>query len=638
MKLQPSISSTSFAFKNLTQLSEGARNRFVQAAMARLKAWRDYQSDKKNQDKPSAAKRISVMRPARDKPFATKKFPFRGFNNDANVESSWKFWLTLIVLVGGFFRFAKLDWGDGYFFHPDEYHISSAVDKLSFPFQMDPHFYAYGSFPIYLIYFARAIIFALFPDYLFSPILIGRFFSAFFSTITILFVFLSARITFRNHTIALLPALLAALTPGLIQQAHFATPESSLTFFIFLCLWLWLSYLRTTCPVFLYVSAISLGLAVASKISAVSLLPVFVFLPFFKRVLSSFRSVLAGIARLGVCLLLVLVSFLSVFPFALYSFSAFSSSLSYEIGVGRGEPIVFYTRQFIDTAPLLFHTMHILPYALGPAMLGFGGVGFLIVVSDISLLRFGTKRDRVLWGLLVIVFLALFLPQIFLFAKWTRFIAPSFAFFSLFSTYFFYRISPFLKSQALGGVIQSVACLVLLLPTIFWALAVSSVYFRRDVRVLATAWVAQQLPPRSFLLTESGNILEVPLWGEFRKDAFDFYELEHRADLQRQLPTLLSQADYFIVQSRRIFFNHQRLPAQFPFTSRFYDLLFSGSLGFESMATFSSYPRLSFGRATIEIPDEVAEETWSVFDHPVVRIFRKSVLFTEAEYEELLTD
>ena len=38
----------------------------------------------------------------------------------------------------------------------------------------------------------------------------------------------------------------------------------------------------------------------------------------------------------------------------------------------------------------------------------------------------------------------------------------------------------------------------------------------------------------------------------------------------------------------------------------------------------------------MEIPDEDAEETWSVFDHPVVRIYKKTNTLSTIEYEQIL--
>jgi hypothetical protein len=150
-----------------------------------------------------------------------------------------------------------------------------------------------------------------------------------------------------------------------------------------------------------------------------------------------------------------------------------------------------------------------------------------------------------------------------------------------------------------------------------------SIYKKPDVRLTATKWIKQNISQNSTILTEEGNTLEVPLSGSFNKMVFNFYNLEDKR-VKAELSTKLFQSDYFIVQSRRVFINHQRLSSEFPNTSSFYDKLFSGESGFTKLMEFSSYPTLSLEKFKFEIDDELAEETWSVFDHPVLRIYQKN--------------
>ena len=60
-----------------------------------------------------------------------------------------------------------------------------------------------------------------------------------------------------------------------------------------------------------------------------------------------------------------------------------------------------------------------------------------------------------------------------------------------------------------------------------------------------------------------------------------------------------------------------RLPARYPLTIHYYHLLFSGQLGFHLAAQFENHPNL-FG---LVLNDSSADESYSVFDHPTVRIF-----------------
>jgi len=530
-----------------------------------------------------------------------------------------KLFLFLVVLLGGFVRFYKLDWGEGYFFHPDEYHIANAVSRLSFPSQMNPQFFAYGSFVTYLIYFTR-IILAFFDSRFsnFSPILIGRFWSAFFSTLTIIVVYFISRQNLSSF-ISLLVGFLCAFLPGLIQQAHFATPESILTFWLFLTLYFWLLHLKLRKQKFLFFSAISLGLALSTKITAAVFLPVLLLVILINWRFDYSKKIVRIFKQTILSFLIVFLIFFLVFPYSLLDWHDFYHSMKYETGVGRGKPIVFYTRQFINTKPILFQLEKILPYVLGPGVLLLGLMGLFLMIKE------GHKKRQLI--IVLLAFLSYFLANAFLFAKWTRFIAPTFPFFVLSTGYFFEKVK-----KRIFLIFSS----FLLVINCLYSFAFFSLYLRPDVRIKATSWLKERLTPGSFILTESGNMLEVPLNGDFQKISFDFYHLDEQQELQHRLADFLVKSDFFIIQSRRIFINHQRLANQFPKTNKFYELLFSGRLGFKKIKEFNSYPQLSIFGFRFFVPDERAEETWSVFDHPVIRIYQKTKRLSQKDYESLL--
>ena len=97
----------------------------------------------------------------------------------------------------------------------------------------------------------------------------------------------------------------------------------------------------------------------------------------------------------------------------------------------------------------------------------------------------------------------------------------------------------------------------------------------------------------------------------------------------------LQKADYIFIPSRRIFKNHPRNPQKYKLLTRYYQLLFSGKLGFVSQIEFSSFPALFLGPLKYQFPDEDAEETFTVFDHPVVRIYKKVQPMNKDEYIKL---
>src|SRR5439155_20694040 len=94
----------------------------------------------------------------------------------------------------------------------------------------------------------------------------------------------------------------------------------------------------------------------------------------------------------------------------------------------------------------------------------------------------------------------------------------------------------------------------------------------------------------------------------------------------------LDQAGYIILSSNRVYGSATRLPMRYPALTRYYHYLFSGELGFTQVADITSYPRL-FG---IEIPDQGAEEAFSVYDHPRVLIFKKTSGYARSRAEALI--
>ena len=186
-------------------------------------------------------------------------------------------WLILcaILVIATFFRFYNLNWDKGQNFHPDERNIALAVTRIHFFSQMNPEFFAYGSLPMYMYRFAANGVVKITGDQDWIQDwgkinLVGRHFSAFFSSLTILLVYLLGR-KILSPTAGLIASWFTAMTPFLIQQAHFAITESMLAFWAVLLTFKSLSMLSK--PTFSRM--ISLGVlfaaAVATKVSAISL-------------------------------------------------------------------------------------------------------------------------------------------------------------------------------------------------------------------------------------------------------------------------------------------------------------------------------------------------------------------------------
>lgn len=82
-----------------------------------------------------------------------------------------------------------------------------------------------------------------------------------------------------------------------------------------------------------------------------------------------------------------------------------------------------------------------------------------------------------------------------------------------------------------------------------------------------------------------------------------------------KLTNLIKDSDYILIPSRRVFKN-QNNPS-FPYSQKYYQSLFNNKLGFNQIKQFSS-------NNSLFLNSENAEETWSVFDNPTIRIFKKN--------------
>jgi hypothetical protein len=528
--------------------------------------------------------------------------------------------LTLLIYT----RFINLSWGQPYPFHPDERNMAVALHQLNCQSLsnikecFNPHFFAYGQFPLYLgLFLARLSQFINgrfgIPITVEEATIILRLISALASIGTVYFGIKIVEILKGSKFLAVLLFIFCA---GLIQFAHFGTTESLLMMFYTAITFYSLKLFKDKKILnskFLILNSIFCGLAVATKVSSI----IFLVIPAvallarinFKQPAKILRIFMSG---LGFIILTAAIGIIFS-PHNLINYNDFISALRYESDVALGRSEVFYTRQFVSTIPVVFQFIKIFPYAFGVPVLVFfiGGFLFLPYNKINNLLRFS--------------FLIFFLPSAFLFTKWTRFMTPIFPLMIIFAAILltkFYNRSKTLLFRALFLIFF----ILLLIPGISYL----AIYQNPDVRFTASEWIYKNVPENSYLLFETANVVDIPfqttpktLPKNYRGISFNFYDLDRDERLQRELLLHLDRADYIFIPSRRVFKNHPK--DKYPILNKYYGNLFSGKLGFKKVAEFSSYPRIEFfGKKLIEFPDEEAEEAWTVFDHPVIRIYRRT--------------
>lgn len=514
--------------------------------------------------------------------------------------------LILIILLLLVTRFVNLTWGFPYLFHPDERNIVISLEQLRCSNIFDikncfnPNFFAYGQFFLYLgkfiSFWARDISFV-------GLALILRFISAIFSILTVIVGILIIKgITkkyidkFSENIILITSALLLIFSPSLIQFAHFGTTESILSFLYTYLVYCSIRFLlnKKSSVKYLTESSLIIGIAIATKVSSVIFLLIPILTVFYSKDFS-LREKFRKLIHISFFSFVIAILFS---PHFLISYREFLSSLSYESNVALGKLKVFYTRQFEGTIPIIFQLFKIFSYSLG----------IPVFTSFIFGLFFLSKNK--LNNFLILSFLVYFIPTSFTFVKWTRFMAPVIPL-MLVIAYLFLIDLLFnkIKNKLFGIIFFWIAILSMYTPGVYFL----QVYFKEDVRLTASKWIVQNIPDNSVILSETANVVDIPVGNLKGKNyeiiSTNLYDIDIDKKLYKEFNDNLKRADYIIVPSRRIFANHKN--DRYPKVNKYYDKLFSGKLGFEKVVEFKL------------LNDELAEETFSVFDHPIVRIYKR---------------
>jgi hypothetical protein len=594
----------------------------------------------------------------------------------------WTFIIGLLVYA----RFVNLGWGLPYPMHPDERNMASAIQQLScqppiFEFNLpksmsgnwepitswikiirpldifncfNPRFFAYGQFPLYLGYLITYFLKFFdgdmgFPISFQEAALSLRVISALASIINVFILIkiieLILNIKDQKSKINLaLFSLIFVLSPYAIQLAHFGTTESLLMMFYSAIIYFSLLFINKKIHILPFVvnSALCAGLSLATKVSSLVFLAVpFTVLLFDKDSLKLKTSVLLSknsivffiyrlVSRIIDLLTLVwlsLVVFIIFSPHNFINWREFLSSMSYESDVALGKSLVFYTRQFMDTKPFYFQAIKIFPYALGWMTYI---LGFLGIIG----LPWNNKKNN----LLRFAFFVYFIPSAVIYAKWSRFMSPIFPIISLFAVLLMLNIKDHLsklisKLKVLNFTFDFILYLFIF-AAVVPGIAYLSIYQNIDVRFKSSEWIYKNIPNNSYILSETANVVDIPMENlklgiqnqnkSFQVISFNFYDLDENLQIQSDLITHLQKAEYIFVPSRRIFANYQR--DKYPLLDRYYTGLFDGKLGYKKVADFESFPKICLPNTDkcMVFEDEQAEETWTVFDHPVIRIYKKS--------------
>ena len=373
-------------------------------------------------------------------------------------------------------------------------------------------------------------------------------------------------------------------------------------------------------------------------------------------------------------------------PYALLDWSQFYSDTVEQSEMVRRIRDYPYTRQYIDTTPYWYHLRQLATWGLGwplglvawsgllyAALRGMrlrSGAGYLaagvivpaaILLYSSSLFAILTASGIAFVALIAtlpvrstasrpaVLILAWVVPYLLIIGafdvKFMRYLLPVTPFLVLFGARMVIALWDRVTSRPPALRVAVAAALVVLVgTTAFYAVSYTSVYRDEHPGVRMAGWLNDNAPTGSVVLMEHWEE-GLPNVGRYEVRRLPLYEQDSTNKL-RDLSEDLSEAGYLVFYSNRLYGTIPRLPERYPITTEYYRLLFDGGLGYELVDVETSYPRLAgvsfiddtFGRPDLPTPPAVqtaqsasivldlgfADESFSVYDHPLGLVFRNA--------------
>ena len=629
-------------------------------------------------------------------------------------------------------RLYGINWDDGIAFtpHPDERAILFKVAEIS-PVKTsefsslfnanesswNPHWFAYGSLPIYLIKTIESISEAISKPGITDLRITGRLVSTIADIVTLITIYiLGSRLYSRK--VGLIACGFIALAVLHIQLSHFFTVDTLQAMFAAITIFFLYRVARFGGLINSILAGLFIGFGLATKASQLPILLAFAVAHFMwlmnlsgdsehqshsfqDRLKDVFINAFAGMFT-------AVAAFFLTQPYAFLDWKQFHSDFTEQSEMVRRIRDYPYTRQYINSQPYLYFIRQHIVWGLGiplgviawtglifaairgleyrrAILYGLIGIvmpaGILIWSNDIKIvivasalailsllitLPFRPAKNR-----LDVVILSWVLPYLIitgsLEVKFMRYMIPVTPFLILFGSQmlvsFWHTSLDYLRKLKYPHYLYKYlkACLVsagiiLTLFSIFYSISYLSIYSKPHTAVRASEWIQANLPKDSVLLKEH--------WEEGLPDLHG-YQIEelpmYDPDVNPKINTISNQmakADALILYSDRLYGTIPRLPGRYPKSSSYYQLLFSGQLGYQLANYQTAYPNLmgvtfihdSFARPGMPLPNNFegfnsqvvsvnlghSDESFSVYDHPTVLIFINSKKYDSNTIRQLI--
>lgn len=600
--------------------------------------------------------------------------------NKINTAKIWLiklFCLACLLLFGIYSRFNNLNWDADNHLHPDERFLTMVTGQLSWPNSwqhyfstktspLNPHnhsyeFFVYGQWPLFMV---KAAAQSLGQDTYPGITQVGRWFSAFFELGTLVLVILigaqlgNSKNRFRA---GFLSGLSYACFTLPIQMAHYYVADPYLVFCLVFCFFLLIQ--KPTLKIFLAIG-VFFGLAISTKISAIFFAP-FIGIRLLQLISDQTLSIKRAAVFLITAVITTSITIRIAYPMLFAAEGFWPTAINRQVisnwsalKAFDGKDTAFPPAlQWVPTTPVM--------YLLSQT--SFWGVGLpLSILTLIAAAHLWSRRkqleinDPICIALFWVVLFSLY--QSLQFAKTLRYIYPVLPFFAAVLGATFSHIEWNKHGKMMLG-IGALFCLGL-----WWSWSFQAIYRRPHTRVSASAWIYEQIPQNSAISYEYwddalplSTTEESTVSFSYRIIELSLYDSDS-AEKWQLLSNKLANVDYVVLSSNRLWRSLSALPEKYPTTANYYRLLFAGELGFTKVAQFSSYPclvprrqQLSFIESSpplrpslfrltqtndclLAIATDGAEEAVSVYDHPVVLIFKNTGRFTPEEIRRTLLE
>ncbi len=526
-----------------------------------------------------------------------------------------------ILSIASVLRFTGINWDGGNQLHPDERFIFMTTTALDFQNDMNPHFFAYGSFPLYLLKLISTTTGKLFPQLLQYDTLpiIGRILSGLFDIGTLCCIYyLLHHLTKKKH-IVYLGTLWYASSVLPIQLSHFYAVDTILTFFSCLTLFFTLRYYQHPSVRYALGIGIAVGLAIATKISAMVLI-----IPIGITFLITFPKNWKKTCLFGIIVgIAALYTFFITEPYAFLDFATFKQQLLDQQAMTKSAFTFPYTLQYVGKIPYLYEFKNIILWGQGV---------FLGIISFLGII-YGTKKaiqNKSVPTIILLVFFWVYTAIVGRFAiGFMRYMLPIYPILTIFAALLIQKCTQNIKPQKRMLIYGICTALIF-----FWTITFTQIYTKPNTRVVASAWIFKNIPRGATIALEHwDDALPLRFASRYVVEELPLYNAD-TTKKWNDINAQLQKTDYVIIASNRLYTPlmnmtdcvHLPQGRCYKTTADYYSKLFSGTLGFTKVATFTSFPTIPF--TAIHIDDSAADESFTVYDHPKIMIFKKTTPYT----------